>query len=116
MRKEQIEDPKLPLRIVSLSHVALLHALFCMLVFHYSCGILTVTLHARVRPDSVTTPSTGGITAGRQVLYHAAAVLLLYGRHRLDPMQQVHEVGDVGLIQQHILVCLIAREDRVAIS
>lgn len=64
----------------------------------------------------VTTASTGGMTVGLQVLSSGANDLLLNRGHRLEPMRQLHVKGNVGWIRQHILVRLVAQENRVAIN
>lgn len=72
--------------------------------------------HPRVSASYTTTPSTGGRTVGRQVINNGAKFLWLHGRNRLETMWQQHVDGDVGWIQQIILVRLILWEGRVAIS
>lgn len=43
-------------------------------------------------------------------------VLLHYRRHCLEMMPQLQVKGDLGGIQNHIIVRLVVREDRVEIS
>lgn len=53
---------------------------------------------------------------GCQVLDNGAKVLLPDRHPRVKAMRRLHVQGNVGWIQQHTLVYLNFREDRVAIS
>lgn len=87
MRKKQIKDPDIALRNITLSPVTSLLASFRMYSFDYSLCSLSATLYPGVSADKVTTPSIGGMTAGRQVVNSAKKDMLLVGRHRLKAMQ-----------------------------
>lgn len=111
---EQIEDPDIPVHGVRLSHVTSPRASFCMYGFDFSRGPLSVMSHTWVCADDMTTSSTGGITAGRQVVNNGDKVLLLDGRHCLQVMRQLHVRSDVGRLQQHRVAHPIVMEARVA--
>lgn len=116
VRIEQMEDPDIPLREDRLSHVTSLRPSFGMYGFDYFRGILLVTFHSRVTTDGMTTTSTCGMTVDRRVLSNSAKNSLLDGRHCLKAMRQLHVEHYVDWIEQHILICVIVREDKVAIS
>lgn len=63
----------------------------------------------------MTTPSITNKIVACQVLNNGAKALFLYGRHRLGKMQQSYVKSDAGRIQQHILLRVIARKDRMAV-
>lgn len=86
LRNEQIKYLDIPLHEFGVSHVTSLRASFRKYGFGYSRGILSVTFHLRVKPDDVTTPSNGGMTAVCQALINCAKFLLLDRRHRLKAM------------------------------
>lgn len=79
-------------------------------------GTLLVTFYDGVSADDVTTLLTSGRTVRHQVLNNDEMVLLLDRCHRLQGMRQLHVEGEATWFQQQILVCLMFREDRVAIS
>lgn len=73
-------------------------------------------VHAVVRAEHLTTSSTGGVKVGHQVLTNSVRPLFIHGRNRVELMRQLHVEDDVGEIHQHILICLIVRGEKVAIS
>lgn len=87
-----------------------------MYIFDNSCGTLSVTIHLELSADDVTRPSTERMTVGCLFLNNGAKILLLDVLYRLVGIEWQHAVGDVVSIQQHILVCLIVAEERVALN
>lgn len=116
VRIEQIEVPDIRLHDFSLSHMTLLRALYCICDFDYSSRTLSVPFYPGVSADNMSTPSTGGMTVRRQVLINDAKGLFLDGRQCLEAMRQLHVKGDIGWLQQHILVCVLLRDDSVVID
>lgn len=100
-------ESEIPLRYVRLFHVTILSASYRMYGFDYSGDALSVTFHPAVIVEYATTPFTGGMLLGRQVLNNGAKVLVLDGCHRLEAMRRLHVESSVGWIQRHILVRLI---------
>lgn len=86
LRNEQVKHPDIPLRDVILSHVTSLRALFRLYGFGYSRSTLSESSHHKVSMADVTTPSTCGMTVGRQVLNNDITVLFLDGRDFLEGM------------------------------
>lgn len=109
---EQIKDSDAPLRTVSLSHIFLLYHSLVTYGFDYSLSTLSTRAHSMMNSEDVTTPSTGVLAIGGHLLRNGLNVLLLVEHHDLQIRWQLHVEGDVSWIQQHILVCLIVREDR----
>lgn len=89
--------------------------LFGMQGFDYSCGTLHVIFHLGVSAKRMTTPPTGGMSAGCQVLKNSVKVLLLDSRRCWEAVCQLYVEGDSWLLQQLILDFVIFRKDKVAI-
>lgn len=98
-RIKQIEYPEILVHEVSLSQVTLSRASYRMYGFDYPRGTLSVNFHPTVSAEDITTISTGGMIAARQVLDNRAKVSLLDGSQRLEKMRQQHVKGDPGWIE-----------------
>lgn len=84
--------------------------------FNYYHSILSVSIDTGVRATELTKLSTGGITAGRQVLSNNAKVQLLDEHHRLESVRQILSEKNLGEIWQHIQIRGLLRKDKDAIS
>lgn len=96
VRIEQVDDLEIPLRDASLSQGISPRDSFRVYCLDYSHGKLSVTFYPAEGSEIVTTPSTSGITVGRQVLKIGEKVLLLDERHRMEAMRQLHVERNVG--------------------
>lgn len=86
VRIEQVESREIPLRTVSLFHMASLCASFRLYGFGYSHCALSVTFHSGVIAEDVFTLSPSGITVGLPVLDSGTKLMSLGRRRRPEAM------------------------------